>query len=100
MVFRILHPTLASTRCDASPLARIAGPTSRVTGTLAGQVTGDGITAQLVNAPVQLAVVPVSWRVSQLVFTYLRCERVKLLMENLRSCQSVKQGTIVGRSRD
>jgi len=27
MVFRILHPILASTRCDASPLARIAGPT-------------------------------------------------------------------------
>ena len=26
MVFRILHPILASTRCDASPLARIAGP--------------------------------------------------------------------------
>ena len=28
MVFRILHPILASTLCDVSPLARIAGPTA------------------------------------------------------------------------
>ncbi len=27
IVLRILHPILVSTRCDASPLARIAGPT-------------------------------------------------------------------------
>ena len=27
IVFRILHPILASTRCDTCPLARIAGPT-------------------------------------------------------------------------
>ena len=26
IVFRILHPILASTLCDANPLARIAGP--------------------------------------------------------------------------